>query len=172
MKKFRKAVLTIFSTALVLGIASCANSSDSTSSQDEGEGEKKKAQTYSITVTNGTASSTSAAAGDTVTVTAAEPKEGKTFDKWTISTEDVTFADESSSMTKFTMPERVVSVAATQSFKLGKVSLISFRHALFTFYHCSFIVKDSVKDQGNQFNQFCLDINTLELVIFFCTVNF
>lgn len=70
---------------------------------------------YTITVTNGTASVSQAAAGTTVTLTANAAPSGKVFDKWVVESgsTSITFADENSATTTFTMPAGDVSVKAT-----------------------------------------------------------
>ena len=71
------------------------------------------ADVYSITVTDGTASSETAIAGKTITLTAGAAPEGKTFDKWEVTSENVTLASAASATTTFTMPESNVEVKAT-----------------------------------------------------------
>ena len=66
---------------------------------------------YTIAAANGTANPSVAAAGATVTITANAPATGKVFDKWT--SNDVTFANATSSTTTFTMPAKNVTVTAT-----------------------------------------------------------
>ena len=67
--------------------------------------------TYAVTVTNGTGGG-NYAAGATVSITANEPATGKVFDKWT-TTDGVTFANENTATTTFTMPANDVTVTAT-----------------------------------------------------------
>lgn len=67
---------------------------------------------YKVTVTNGTANPASAAANTTITIKADSAPEGKAFEKWTTSTEGVTFTDATAAETTFTMPARDVTVAA------------------------------------------------------------
>ena len=69
---------------------------------------------YAITVTYGTADSETASSGNVITITADEPEEGMEFDKWT--SNDVTFADETSTETTFTMPAKAVEVTATYKY--------------------------------------------------------
>ncbi|MBR2742370.1 MAG: S-layer homology domain-containing protein, partial [Clostridia bacterium] len=66
---------------------------------------------YTVTVENGTGGG-SYAAKATVTITADAPASDKVFDKW-ISSDGVTFADETSAKTTFTMPAKAVTVKAT-----------------------------------------------------------
>ena len=77
----------------------------------EGEGSGSDETVYDITVTGGTSNPSKSAAGKTVTVTATVP-EGKTFKKWTSTTEGVIFADATKTPATFTMPARNVSVTA------------------------------------------------------------
>lgn len=74
--------------------------------------------TYSISVTGGTATFadqpvTSVSAGATITITANAPEAGKVFDRWTTTTEGVTFNNETNSTTTFVMPAKNVSITAT-----------------------------------------------------------
>ena len=78
-----------------------------------------------ISITNGSASVnsstvTKALPNETVTITAQMP-EGQTFLKWTTSTPGVTFADDSSATTTFTMPEVPVTIKALPA--VGGVTL-------------------------------------------------
>ena len=68
--------------------------------------------THTVTVNNGKGDG-SFAEGASVTITADAPENGKVFDKWTTTTEGVTFADANSATTSFTMPAKDVSVTAT-----------------------------------------------------------
>ena len=77
----------------------------------EGEGSESDETIYGITVTGGTSNPSKAAAGKTVTITATVP-EGKSFKKWTSTTEGVIFASSTTNPTTFTMPARNVSVTA------------------------------------------------------------
>ena len=83
-----------------------------------GGSQQQTATTYTITVTSGTAKNaagtvvTSAAAGDIITIVANAPEVGKAFDKWTSSTSGVTFVNEISASTTFTMPTGEVNVTA------------------------------------------------------------
>ena len=78
-----------------------------------GEPEKK---TYLVTVENGTlenqASSGQFQEGSTVTVTAEQPGDDMVFDKWTASSENVRFTDETAQTTTFVMPEEPVTITA------------------------------------------------------------
>ncbi len=74
--------------------------------------------TYSISVTGGTATFadqpvTSVSKGNTITITANSPEAGKVFDRWTTTTEGVTFDNETNSTTTFVMPAKNVSITAT-----------------------------------------------------------
>ena len=74
-------------------------------------------ETYSINVTRGIATVngnvvTSATAGTSVTITANSPETGKQFSSWTTTSSGVSFGDENTSSTTFTMPENHVSVTA------------------------------------------------------------
>ena len=68
--------------------------------------------TYSIAVSGGESSHSSAAANTEVTVTAANAPDGQVFKSWS-SSPPVSFADVTSSLTTFTMPDEDVSVTAT-----------------------------------------------------------
>jgi hypothetical protein len=65
---------------------------------------------YAVTVNNGDGGGLFAAEA-TVTISADAALSGKMFDRWT--SEDVTFADASSTTTTFTMPAKAVTVTAT-----------------------------------------------------------
>lgn len=69
--------------------------------------------TFAIAVEGGSADVESAKEGATVTITAAEPEEGKVFDKWEVVTEGVELADPSAASTTFTMPAKDVEIKAT-----------------------------------------------------------
>jgi hypothetical protein len=71
-----------------------------------------------LTVNSGTGSG-NYAAGELARITANTPPEGKIFDKWT-STDGITFANENSASTTFTMPAKAVTVTAT--YKIGRAS--------------------------------------------------
>lgn len=67
---------------------------------------------YTVTVNGGTSDKATAAEDETVTITADTAPNGKEFDKWT--TEDgVSFANENSASTTFTMPAKAVAITAT-----------------------------------------------------------
>ena len=74
---------------------------------------------YAVTVTGGTAtvaagtSITRATEGVEVTVTADAPETGKVFDKWVVKAGGVTLANETSTITTFTMPGNDVKIEAT-----------------------------------------------------------
>lgn len=68
--------------------------------------------TYQISVTNGTATPLLAEEGATVTIKANNPPSGKSFDKWTTTTEGITFANATAATTTFKMPAKAVSVTA------------------------------------------------------------
>ena len=70
-------------------------------------------KTYSVTVRFGSADKSEYVAGEVVTITAAAPEEGKEFDKWVISSGDITLANEAAGITTFTMPQGNVEVTAT-----------------------------------------------------------
>ena len=80
---------------------------------------------YAVMVTNGTSGDeTEYEKGATVTVTANAPEEGKAFDKWTCDDESVVFADASSEVTTFVMPEKAVSVVANYKTLTYKVTFM------------------------------------------------
>ena len=70
------------------------------------------APTYAVTVSGGTGAG-SYEAGATVSITADAPAAGKAFDRWTTSSNGVTFADATAAATSFTMPPNAVAVTAT-----------------------------------------------------------
>lgn len=76
------------------------------------------ANNFSISVIGGTATFadqpvTSVSAGATITITANAPEAGKVFDRWTTTTEGVTFNNETNSTTTFVMSAKNVSITAT-----------------------------------------------------------
>ena len=80
---------------------------------------------YAVTVMDGTCGDeTEYEKGATVTVTANAPEEGKAFDKWTCDDESVVFADASSEVTTFVMPEKAVSVVANYKTLTYKVTFM------------------------------------------------
>ena len=74
------------------------------------------ADKYTVSVTGGTTDPVAddAFAGDEVAIVANTPAQGMAFDKWT--SNDVTFADETSTETTFTMPAKAVEVTATYKY--------------------------------------------------------
>ncbi len=69
-------------------------------------------ETFAISVDGGSATPTAASKDSTVTIVAGAAQPGYVFDKWTTTTDGVTFADETSATTTFTMPEGEVSIKA------------------------------------------------------------
>ncbi len=72
------------------------------------------ANTYSITVQNGTANKSRAKQGEIITVMSSMPPAGKEFNKWLVVTSNsgLSFANENSFSTTFTMPANAVTVKA------------------------------------------------------------
>ena len=68
---------------------------------------------YTIKVNNGSAAPATAKAGTAITLTADAAPSGKVFDKWIVISGNVTFANELSSTTTFTLPAENVEVTAT-----------------------------------------------------------
>jgi len=68
--------------------------------------------TYTVTVNNGTGSNIYAV-GATVNIVAGAAPAGQVFDKWVTTSLGVTFANENSASTSFTMPDNAVTVTAT-----------------------------------------------------------
>jgi uncharacterized repeat protein (TIGR02543 family) len=79
--------------------------------------------TYAITVSGGKSDKATAAEGATVTVTANAAASGRVFDKWTTTTDGVTFASANATATTFAMPAKAVTVTAT--YKDGTASSTS-----------------------------------------------
>jgi len=70
------------------------------------------AKTYKVTVENGTGAG-SYEGGKLVTVTAYASSDGKVFDKWTTSSNDIGFGNPNAASTIFIMPQHDVKVTAT-----------------------------------------------------------
>ena len=106
MKNLKRCTAILWAAViLAFSFASCKAESD--------DGGEKNSASYTVTVTNGIATPSSAESGATVTIKANDPADGKTFDKWTTTTEGVTFASETSAETTFVMPAKDVEVTAT-----------------------------------------------------------
>jgi uncharacterized protein (DUF2141 family) len=68
--------------------------------------------TYPVTISGGSTNKPNAKPGETVTITANTPPSGKMFNKWTTPS-NITFADDASPITTFTMISNWVSITAT-----------------------------------------------------------
>lgn len=88
------------------------NATENEGSQDNDD--PTPAQTHTVTVVSGSVIDGNSYAKDSIVViTADAPAAGKVFSKWTTESAGVAFADDSSSITTFKMPDADVTVTAT-----------------------------------------------------------